>query len=111
MTGNNFNYEGEKLYVTRSGYTGEDGFEISISKDHAENFIKKLILNNKSILCGLGSRDSLRLEAGLSLYGHELNEQITPIDAGLSWAINKDRLKDDSLNGNKNRKIIIELKA
>ena len=53
------------------------------------------------MLCGLGSRDSLRLEAGLSLYGHELNENITPIEAGLSWALDKGRLEDKNLNGNK----------
>ena len=98
---NLFDYKNEKIIVSRSGYTGEDGFEISISTDNAENFVKDLLQNKNTLLCGLGSRDSLRLEAGLSLYGHELNETITPIEAGLSWALDEDRINDLSLNGNK----------
>ncbi len=93
------NYKNTNTIISRTGYTGEDGFEISISTSIAESFIVELIKNNKTTLCGLGSRDSLRLEAGLSLYGHELTEDITPIEAGLSWAIHKERLEDDSLNG------------
>ena len=98
---NLFVYKNEKIIVSRSGYTGEDGFEISISTEHAEVFVKDLLKNKNTMLCGLGSRDSLRLEAGLSLYGHELNENITPIEAGLSWALDKGRLDDSALNGNK----------
>ncbi len=94
-------YQQNILIVSRSGYTGEDGFEICIPIEHAEEFVKKLLENKNTMLCGLGSRDSLRLEAGLSLYGHELNENITPIEAGLSWALDKDRLNDITLNGNK----------
>ena len=96
------NYLNHIIIVTRSGYTGEDGFEISISNKISKDFIKKIMLNDKIKLCGLGARDSLRLEAGLCLYGNELNESITPIDANLKWALNKKRLIDNSLNGHKN---------
>ena len=88
MTGNSFVYEGEKLYVTRSGYTGEDGFEISISNKNVEKLIDYLISNNVKPI-GLGARDTLRLEAGLCLYGHDLNEKINPVEANLKWAIAK----------------------
>ena len=95
-------YLDQLIIINRSGYTGEDGFEISIPNIISLNFIKK-IMNNKNIkLCGLGARDSLRLEAGLSLYGNELSESITPIEANLKWAINKKRLMDINLNGQKN---------
>ena len=72
MTGSNFEYEGEDLYVTRSGYTGEDGFEISISNKKVKKLIDYLISNEVKPI-GLGARDTLRLEAGLCLYGHDLN--------------------------------------
>ena len=91
-------YENTKVFISRSGYTGEDGFEISILDNIAENFVQKIIQNKNTILCGLGCRDSLRMEAGLSLYGNELNEDINPIQAGLSWALDKSRLKDKNLN-------------
>jgi len=94
-----FNYKNTNILISRTGYTGEDGFEISTPFEIAEDFVKQLLNNDKTTLCGLGARDSLRLEAGLSLYGHELNEQITPIDAGLSWAIDESRFKDKILNG------------
>ena len=93
-------YNNREIIMSRSGYTGEDGFEISIPTEQAEIILENLLENKNTMLCGLGSRDSLRLEAGLSLYGHELNENITPIEAGLSWALDKDRLNDNSLNGN-----------
>jgi len=91
MSGNWFIYKDQKLFVTRSGYTGEDGFELSIPNDLVEEFTKKLIENGAQLI-GLGARDTLRLEAGLCLYGHELGEEKTPIEANLKWAISKERI-------------------
>ena len=101
MSGNWFTYKDQKLYVTRSGYTGEDGFEISISNKLAEVFTKEL-LDNGAKLIGLGARDTLRLEAGLCLYGHELSTETTPIEANLKWAISKERLSSGGFIGFKN---------
>ncbi len=98
MTGNKFNYDNEKLYITRSGYTGEDGFEISISNKKVEKLINFLVLNEVKPI-GLGARDTLRLEAGLCLYGHDLNEKINPIEANLKWAIAKKRKDVGGFNG------------
>jgi aminomethyltransferase len=98
MNGNNFKFNGAKVYVTRSGYTGEDGFEISIPNNKVENLVK-IFLNHKVKPIGLGARDTLRLEAGLCLYGHDLNEEINPIEADLKWAISKKRIKDGGFNG------------
>ena len=98
MTGNNFSYDSESLYVTRSGYTGEDGFEISISNKKVNNLIDFLIKNGVKPI-GLGARDTLRLEAGLCLYGHDLNEKINPIEANLKWAIAKKRKEVGGFNG------------
>jgi aminomethyltransferase len=98
MSGNWFVYKGQKLYVTRSGYTGEDGFEVSISNELAEGFTKEL-LDNGAKLIGLGARDTLRLEAGLCLYGHELSTDTTPIEANLKWAISKERLNKGGFIG------------
>ena len=92
-------YEGSNIYISRSGYTGEDGFEISIFNNKAQSFVNQVLKNENATLCGLGCRDSLRVEAGLSLYGNEINENITPIQAGLSWALDKKRLEDEKLNG------------
>ena len=82
---------GIKCFATRSGYTGEDGYELSIPTADAENLASNLLGDDAVEWVGLGARDSLRLEAGLSLYGHELNTDTTPIEAGLSWAISKSR--------------------
>ena len=98
MTGNNFSYDSESLYVTRSGYTGEDGFEISISNKIVNNLIDFLIKNGVKPI-GLGARDTLRLEAGLCLYGHDLNEKINPVEANLKWAIAKKRKESGGFNG------------
>ena len=98
MTGNNFNYDSDNLYITRSGYTGEDGFEISISNKNVEKLINFLISNEVKPI-GLGARDTLRLEAGLCLYGHDLNEKINPIEANLKWAIAKKRKDIGGFNG------------
>ncbi|RIB04162.1 hypothetical protein C2G38_2223101 [Gigaspora rosea] len=78
-------------HVSRSGYTGEDGFEISVAATSAQR-LAKLILGYPSVhFAGLGARDSLRLEAGLCLYGHDLDDSVTPVEAGLSWTIGKRR--------------------
>ena len=98
MTGNWFNYKDQKIYITRSGYTGEDGFEISISNDLIEDLTKKLIENGAQLI-GLGARDTLRLEAGLCLYGHELDINKTPIEANLKWAISKGRVLEGGFIG------------
>ena len=101
MESKTFNYLDSLIIVNRSGYTGEDGFEISIPNKISLTFLNTLMLHPSSKLCGLGCRDSLRLEAGLSLYGNELNENLSPIESGLKWAIHKERLSDENLNGNK----------
>ena len=98
MTGGNFKFDGTNLYVTRSGYTGEDGFEISIPNNKVEKLIKFLV-ENKVNPIGLGARDTLRLEAGLCLYGHDLNEKTNPIEANLKWAIAKRRREEGGFNG------------
>lgn len=82
---------GEEIWVSRSGYTGEDGFEVSVSADAAEMFAKRLLAEPEVEAIGLGARDSLRLEAGLCLYGHDMDTQTTPVEAGLIWAISKPR--------------------
>ncbi len=79
--------DGVPCFVTRSGYTGEDGFEISVPPAHVERIARLLLAHEAVAPVGLGARDSLRLEAGLCLYGHELGPAITPVAAGLAWAI------------------------
>ncbi len=79
------------LWMSRSGYTGEDGFEISIPEASAVDFARALLAHEAVAPIGLGARDSLRLEAGLCLYGHDMDEQTTPVAAGLAWAIPKAR--------------------
>lgn len=88
-------FDGTEIEVARSGYTGEDGFEISILNDSVNNFARLLLDNDVTKPIGLAARDSLRLEAGMCLYGHELNEEITPIEAGLNWLVSKDRRSGD----------------
>ena len=107
MTGDWFDYNGQKLFVTRSGYTGEDGFEVSILNDLAEEFTKSLIKKGAELI-GLGARDTLRLEAGLCLYGHELDLNKTPVEANLKWAISKERLSNGGFVGSD--KIINQIK-
>ena len=82
---------GFETFVSRSGYTGEDGYEISLASTQAESFARILLAEPDVAPIGLGARDSLRLEAGLCLYGHELDQTIDPIEAGLSWSIQKRR--------------------
>lgn len=79
------------LWVSRSGYTGEDGYEVSVPQARAEAFARALLAMPEVLPIGLGARDSLRLEAGLCLYGHDLDETTSPVEAGLTWAIQKSR--------------------
>lgn len=99
MTTTKVNYEGHELYVSRSGYTGEDGYEISVPATYAETFANALLSHDDVKWIGLGARDSLRLEAGLCLYGHDLDEQTTPIEAGLKWVIQKRRREEGGFCG------------
>ena len=91
MTGGVFDLNGARCFVTRSGYTGEDGFEISVPAEQAVALAEALLAQPEVRPAGLGARDTLRLEAGLCLYGHDINEQTTPVEAGLTWAIQKVR--------------------
>jgi aminomethyltransferase len=91
MTGGTFAIGGVDCFITRSGYTGEDGFEISVPADSAVALAKALLAQPEVKPAGLGARDTLRLEAGLCLYGHDINEHTTPVEAGLTWAIQKVR--------------------
>ena len=84
-------WEGRAIRVSRLGYTGEDGFEISLPKDRAAAFAERLLADDRVAPAGLGARDSLRLEAGLCLYGQDLTEETTPAEAGLDWSIPKRR--------------------
>ena len=84
-------YCGRPAIVSRSGYTGEDGFEISRNADRAETVARALLSDPEVLPAGLGARDTLRLEAGLCLYGHDIDETTTPIEADLAWSIGKRR--------------------
>lgn len=82
---------GLACFVSRSGYTGEDGFEISVRAADAERLAKTLLENPDVMPIGLGARDSLRLEAGLCLYGHDIDSATTPVEAALEWSVQKSR--------------------
>jgi aminomethyltransferase len=99
MQGGWFTLYSVGAYITRSGYTGEDGFEISIPGEDAEMVARRLLGHPGVEPIGLGARDSLRLEAGLCLYGHELDPSITPIEAGLAWTIGKRRREEGGFFG------------
>ena len=99
MQGRSFNWKGRSLWISRSGYTGEDGFEISVPATAAAELADTITANELAKPIGLGARDSLRLEAGLPLYGHDLDDKITPVMAGLTFAINKRRRIDGGFPG------------
>jgi aminomethyltransferase len=86
-----FEWNGTRLIVSRSGYTGEDGFEILCARDHAVQLWNVILADARVKPIGLGARDSLRLEAGLPLYGHDLDDTVSPIEAGLNFAVSKRR--------------------
>ena len=90
---------GSKCWVSRSGYTGEDGYEISVPQADAEALAKALLAHDDVEAIGLGARDSLRLEAGLCLYGHDIDTETTPIEAALPWAIQKSRRSGGAREG------------
>lgn len=91
--------DGAPVYITCSGYTGEDGFEISVPAAAAEKLARRLLATEGVQAIGLGARDSLRLEAGLCLYGHELTTEIDPVQAGLLWSISKSRRENGERAG------------
>jgi aminomethyltransferase len=99
MTGGSFRIEGVEAWISRSGYTGEDGFEISVSAAQVTQVAEALAGQPEVKPIGLGARDSLRLEAGLPLYGHDLDEQTTPIEADLGFAISKRRRLEGGFPG------------
>ncbi|MGX1197147.1 glycine cleavage system aminomethyltransferase GcvT [Parvibaculum sp. MBR-TMA-1.3b-4.2] len=99
MTVNETDIDGAACLVSRSGYTGEDGFEISVPADKVEALTRKLLSDERVKPIGLGARDSLRLEAGLCLYGHDLDEDTTPIEGALTWTISKRRRAEDEFPG------------
>ena len=90
---------GVDCYVSRSGYTGEDGYEISVPVEAAQMLARSLLAEPEVEAIGLGARDSLRLEAGLCLYGHDMESRTTPIEASLTWAISKARRADGARAG------------
>jgi aminomethyltransferase len=99
MTGREVALAGAECFVTRSGYTGEDGFEISVPADQADALARALLDLPEVKPAGLGARDTLRLEAGLCLYGHDIDETTTPVEAGLAWAIQKVRRAGGARHG------------
>jgi aminomethyltransferase len=99
MTGAPVAIDGSAAFVTRSGYTGEDGFEISLPAESAERIARRLLAEPEVKPIGLGARDSLRLEAGLCLYGHDIDATTTVIEADLAWSIQKRRRSEGGFPG------------
>jgi aminomethyltransferase len=99
MQGGPFHWQGQNLWISRSGYTGEDGFEISVPAVAAKDLADAITAHELAKPIGLGARDSLRLEAGLPLYGHDLDVDTTPVMAGLTFAINKRRRAEGGFPG------------
>src|SRR5690242_230658 len=94
-----FQWQGHSLWISRSGYTGEDGFEISVPGAAAAELADTIVAHDAAKPIGLGARDSLRLEAGLPLYGHDIDRETTPVMAGLTFAINKRRRAEGGFPG------------
>ena len=94
-----FDWDGADLWISRSGYTGEDGYEISIPADRSEDLARTLLADDRVEPIGLGARDSLRLEAGLCLYGHDIDSTTSPVEAGLVWAMQKRRREQGGFPG------------
>jgi aminomethyltransferase len=92
-------FDGKPCHVSRSGYTGEDGYEISVLTSDVLGLAETLLREPEVKPVGLGARDSLRLEAGLCLYGHDIDDTTSPIEAGLVWSISKRRRTDGGFTG------------
>ena len=101
MEGTCAKISGLPCWVSRSGYTGEDGYEIAAKMDAIEDIVKAIYSDDRVEMAGLGARDTLRLEAGLTLYGQDLNHKTTPVEAGLSWTINSRRRLEANFPGAK----------
>jgi aminomethyltransferase len=99
MTATSVEIDGAGCLVTRSGYTGEDGFEISVPAERAEALARRLLAEPEVAPIGLGARNSLRLEAGLCLYGQDIDQSTTPVEASLRWALSKARRADGARPG------------
>ena len=99
MTAGYYDWNGVPLWISRAGYTGEDGFEISVPAEHAEKLATALVEDKRVKPIGLGARDSLRLEAGLPLYGHDLTAEIDPVSADLTFALSKKRRETGGYHG------------
>ncbi len=116
MSSHSLKIAGIDCWISRSGYSGEDGFEISVPSESASSLAEQLLSHPDVIACGLGARDSLRLEAGLCLYGNDIDETTSPIEAGLIWSISKrrreaggfpgeDRIKREIADGAKRKRV------
>ncbi len=101
-------WEGAELWIARSGYTGEDGFEISVPEERAVAFAEALLAMEEVEPIGLGARDSLRLEAGLCLYGNDIDTTTTPVEAALEWAIQKALRTGDRAGGFPGADIVLD---
>jgi aminomethyltransferase len=99
MTSEPLTVGGIKCWVSRSGYTGEDGYEISVEAEEAEALARTLLAEPEVAPAGLGARDTLRLEAGLCLYGCDIDEETTPVEAGLAWTVHKRRRQEGGFPG------------
>ena len=92
-------FDGIDCHISRSGYTGEDGYEISCKATRVRAIVERLLSEPSVKLIGLGARDSLRLEAGLCLYGHDIDTTISPVEAALTWSIQKRRRAEGGFPG------------
>lgn len=99
MAATSAQFDGIDCHISRSGYTGEDGYEISVAADKAEQLARTLLSHEDVEPIGLGARDSLRLEAGLCLYGHDIDETTSPVEADLVWSISKRRREEGGFPG------------
>lgn len=108
---------GGEVFVSRTGYTGEDGFEVSVKNDVAEKFWLDLVAKDEVKAIGLGARDSLRLEMGYPLYGHDLDDKTSPVEAGIGWVVSKsnekfigsDRILREKLEGTSRKRMGVKL--